>query len=210
MRPADPHTSAGVAQDCNACIEIQADNVKGLFRRGTALEQLGKKEDALADFKEVRRLNPTVTAAAAGIRRIETELKGGAASFSEAAAGGKKRKITKEEIAQLQELEERVRSVASQLQQAKDRKAGAAGARRRLELTSEEMKRIPEGTNTYEAVGKCFVLTPLDKVKENLATKVATQDKRLENFDASIAYLEKASKEADANWMEMVSSIQKA
>uniref|UniRef100_A0A7S1G8S4 Uncharacterized protein n=1 Tax=Bicosoecida sp. CB-2014 TaxID=1486930 RepID=A0A7S1G8S4_9STRA len=196
-------------EDANLVLAVQADNVKALFRRASALEALGKKEDALADFREVRRLQPAVTAAAAGIRRIESELKGGA-GFVEAAKGGPRRKITKEEMMQLQELEERVRSVAQQLQVAKDRKQGAASGKRRLELTAEEMSRIPEGTKTYEAVGKMFVMTPLDEVKAHLADKVSAQEKRLKNFEASIEYLEKASKEADSNWMEMVNTIRKA
>ncbi|CAE7626260.1 TTL3, partial [Symbiodinium sp. CCMP2456] len=44
--------------DANACLELLPEHVKSLFRRATALEQLGRETEALSDFARVARADP--------------------------------------------------------------------------------------------------------------------------------------------------------
>ncbi len=60
---------AAAVEDCTACLTLAPNNVKAMFRRGTALEALGNKSDAIKDFREVVRLDPAVADAHAALKR---------------------------------------------------------------------------------------------------------------------------------------------
>jgi tetratricopeptide (TPR) repeat protein len=65
-------------QDCNACLRLDANNVKALLRRGTARYQMDRVEEALEDFETVLALEPNNVEAvkeSARIRRL-LELEG--------------------------------------------------------------------------------------------------------------------------------------
>lgn len=62
-------TYAAAVEDCTACLTLSPLMVKAMFRRGVALEALGNKTDALKDFREVLRADPSIHDAQAAVAR---------------------------------------------------------------------------------------------------------------------------------------------
>uniref|UniRef100_A0A0K8SSJ9 Prefoldin subunit 1 n=1 Tax=Lygus hesperus TaxID=30085 RepID=A0A0K8SSJ9_LYGHE len=77
-------------------------------------------------------------------------------------------------------------------------------AKQRAELTTHEIKALPENTTTYESVGRMFVLTPTPTVLENLSAKSATCSEKIKTLESNKTFLEKSMKESENNLREMV------
>ena len=78
--------NAEAEEDCSSALELDGDNVKALLRRGLARTELGKLDEALADYREALRLEPANAQAAKAMLKLEG-LNGGMFVDSEAAAG---------------------------------------------------------------------------------------------------------------------------
>ncbi|KAL1953625.1 hypothetical protein VTO42DRAFT_2411 [Malbranchea cinnamomea] len=65
---------------------------------------------------------------------------------------------------------------------------------RLLELTSNEIKLIPEDTNVYEGVGKMFVATPIASVTKRLGKEVQDAKAEVGNLEKRLHYLETTQK----------------
>eukprot|EP00771_Trimastix_marina_P001088 gnl/Trimastix_PCT/2129.p1 GENE.gnl/Trimastix_PCT/2129~~gnl/Trimastix_PCT/2129.p1 ORF type:complete len:232 (+),score=45.11 gnl/Trimastix_PCT/2129:62-757(+) len=57
--------------DADKVLAIEPTHIKALFRRAAAREQVGEPELALADFKKVAELEPSLASAAEAVRRLE-------------------------------------------------------------------------------------------------------------------------------------------
>ena len=66
----------GVVESCNKVLELEKDNIKAHMRKGLALEELGKLDDALTSMCDVLRIEPDYAAAATGIERLMAKLNG--------------------------------------------------------------------------------------------------------------------------------------
>lgn len=60
--------------DANACLALLPEHAKSLVRRGTALEQLGRRDEALRDFAQVARADPSNVLAVQHARRLREEI----------------------------------------------------------------------------------------------------------------------------------------
>ncbi|GBG24721.1 Peptidyl-prolyl cis-trans isomerase FKBP5 [Hondaea fermentalgiana] len=69
-----------VVQICDGILELQKDNIKALFRRGVALEELGRFEDALQDMCQILRLEPERAEAGDRIAALLAKLNSASAS----------------------------------------------------------------------------------------------------------------------------------
>ncbi|WEW55736.1 hypothetical protein PRK78_001169 [Emydomyces testavorans] len=61
---------------------------------------------------------------------------------------------------------------------------------RLLELTSNEIRQVPQGTNVYEGVGKMFVATPIENVNKRLSNEQKELKADLTNLEKRLHYLE--------------------
>lgn len=61
-------------EDANACLALLPEHAKSLVRRGTALEQLGRRDEALRDFAQVARSDPGNVLAVQHARRLRQEI----------------------------------------------------------------------------------------------------------------------------------------
>lgn len=59
-------------------------------------------------------------------------------------------------------------------------------------------------TKTYESVGRMFLLTPMNQVKEDLKKRQAEADEKIKDLENNKTYLEKSLKDAENNLREMV------
>lgn len=73
-----------------------------------------------------------------------------------------------------------------------------------LQWFCREINTLDVGTNTYEAVGRMFILTPLNNVKENLQKKQNTADEKIKLLENRKIYLENNLREAADSLRELV------
>jgi len=71
-------------------------------------------------------------------------------------------------------------------------------------LTEREVALLDPSTKTYDSVGRMFLLTPLDEIKDNLKKKQTTADEKIKTLDNNKTYLERSLKDAENNLREMV------
>lgn len=137
--------NAAAIEDCTACLTIQPDNMKALFRRGSALEAMNDKKAALKDFRDALRVNPSLADASMAVRRLEAAL-GEAPSRSAAPSKGSKgggAAVTEEDARQLEETKQRVKDVALQKVKAKQQQEATAKEKRSIDLTLSQIEGLP-------------------------------------------------------------------
>ncbi|XP_019866486.1 prefoldin subunit 1 [Aethina tumida] len=71
-------------------------------------------------------------------------------------------------------------------------------------FTEREINALEEGTRTYEAVGRMFVLTPMADIKENLQKKQAAAEEKIKVLEGNKSYLENSLLEATNSLRELV------
>jgi len=63
-----------VVKDCTACLVISPNNLKALIRRGLAYEALEQMTKALADFRAILAIDPSITIANQAAHRISSAI----------------------------------------------------------------------------------------------------------------------------------------
>ncbi|EDO46608.1 predicted protein, partial [Nematostella vectensis] len=71
-------------------------------------------------------------------------------------------------------------------------------------LTDQELSTLPLDTNTYEAVGRMFVLQPVTDVRSTIAEKVKANEEKIKTIEGTKDYLQKSVKEQENNIREML------
>ncbi|RZC34256.1 Prefoldin 2 domain containing protein [Asbolus verrucosus] len=71
-------------------------------------------------------------------------------------------------------------------------------------FTEREISSLEEGTKTYESVGRMFVLTPIEQVKEGLQQKQAMSEEKIKVLINNKTYLENSLKDATNSLRELV------
>lgn len=67
-----------------------------------------------------------------------------------------------------------------------------------------EINTLDQNTKTYESVGRMFLFTPGNKVKENLKTKQTNAEEKIKVLENNKSYLENSLKEATNSLRELV------
>lgn len=73
-----------------------------------------------------------------------------------------------------------------------------------LFIVFREICSLETSTKTYESVGRMFLLTPMNEVKDNLKKRQTVADDKIKALENNKAYLERNLKEAENNLREMV------
>ncbi|XP_059047502.1 prefoldin subunit 1-like [Achroia grisella] len=73
-----------------------------------------------------------------------------------------------------------------------------------VDITQCAISCYPPGAKTYESVGRMFLLTDLEEVKNNLKNRDTQLTKRASDFQKNKEYLENNLKESEDNIREMV------
>ncbi|KAF7263908.1 prefoldin subunit 1 [Rhynchophorus ferrugineus] len=71
-------------------------------------------------------------------------------------------------------------------------------------ITEREIAGLESGTNTYESVGRMFVLTPKATVEANLKKTQTTVEEKIKNLEAQMTYLDNSLQEATNSLRELV------
>lgn len=67
-----------------------------------------------------------------------------------------------------------------------------------------EIESLETDVPTYESVGRMFILTPLNEVKENLQKRKEIADEKIKALENNKEYLERSLKDAENNLREMI------
>jgi len=73
-------------------------------------------------------------------------------------------------------------------------------------LVEKEIATLPKETNTYEGVGRMFILQPIPTIEKNLADKVKSCEEKVKSIESSKVYLERSIKEGEENLRELILS----
>lgn len=155
------------------------------------------------------KVQPTVTDAMRGVDRLEKALGLPRTQAQQASKAAGKGLVTEEDLKNFEEVKARVREVTKQKNKAQETRAQAARDKRSLELQLDQVKRLPESSKTFKAVGRMFIASPTTELNSNLTEKLAKAEQRLTALTNTLQYLEKQEKEADDQFMETVSLLNK-
>mmetsp|Transcript_12146 Transcript_12146/g.24201 ORF Transcript_12146/g.24201 Transcript_12146/m.24201 type:complete len:142 (-) Transcript_12146:212-637(-) len=79
---------------------------------------------------------------------------------------------------------------------------------KRNQLTLSELEALPDGTNTYKAIGKMFMQEPCQKIVEELAASVEKASDELVKLTEQHSALEKSLSETQDGIKELVTAAQ--
>lgn len=72
------------------------------------------------------------------------------------------------------------------------------------EITSKEFAKLSSDTIVYESVGRSFILTDLDSMKENLLVENKSIDEKIANLIKDKDFLTRSIKQSEENLRELV------
>ncbi|KAF2885541.1 hypothetical protein ILUMI_20609 [Ignelater luminosus] len=102
------------------------------------------------------------------------------------------------------ELQQKAIDTAQQLKLADIQIENLKRTKQHAILTEREISSLEPNTKTYDSVGRMFVLTPLNEIRENLKKKQTTAEEKVKTLENNKAYLERSLKDAENNLREMV------
>eukprot|EP00771_Trimastix_marina_P002154 gnl/Trimastix_PCT/3268.p1 GENE.gnl/Trimastix_PCT/3268~~gnl/Trimastix_PCT/3268.p1 ORF type:complete len:121 (-),score=33.64 gnl/Trimastix_PCT/3268:35-397(-) len=102
-----------------------------------------------------------------------------------------RRAPTKEQIAEFQRYQEQLVQFSEKHQEVVMKMRMLARDKARTELTLKELAEMPEGTNTYQAVGRSFLAAPLGEVRTDLNQAMEKFAKDLRDLEAQKSFLER-------------------
>uniref|UniRef100_A0A1B6GL85 Prefoldin subunit 1 n=1 Tax=Cuerna arida TaxID=1464854 RepID=A0A1B6GL85_9HEMI len=102
------------------------------------------------------------------------------------------------------ELQQKMVDTTTKLQVADIQIEGLKRSKQHAELTAQEIKALSSETNTYESVGRMFVLTDIPEVCKNLDNRISTCDEKIKSLESNKSYLERSLKDSKNNLREMV------
>ncbi|KAJ8767855.1 hypothetical protein K2173_020795 [Erythroxylum novogranatense] len=78
------------------------------------------------------------------------------------------------------------------------------GEKKRAYLTMEELRQLPDNTNTYKAIEREFVLEPKSVLMVEQEQKLKDSDTAIASLQTSKEYLEKQMAEVENNLRELL------
>ncbi|XP_031407512.1 prefoldin subunit 1 [Punica granatum] len=102
------------------------------------------------------------------------------------------------------EIQSRMIENTGKLKQVQNQLRNKEWEKKRAYLTLEELKQLPNDTNTYKSVGRTFILEPKTILMNEQEQKLKDSEAAIATLQASKEYLEKQSKEVENNWRELL------
>ncbi|MQL81613.1 hypothetical protein Taro_014076 [Colocasia esculenta] len=101
------------------------------------------------------------------------------------------------------EIQGRMIETTGKLKQVQNQMRVKEGDKKRAYLTLEELRQVPEDTNTYKSIG-VFVLEPKSVLVTEQEQKLKDSENALNTFQTSKEYLEKQLAEVENNLRELL------
>ncbi|KAK1275710.1 hypothetical protein QJS04_geneDACA004072 [Acorus gramineus] len=101
------------------------------------------------------------------------------------------------------ELQGRMIETTGKLKQVQNQIRGKEADKKRAFLTLEELRQLPEDTNTYKSIGMRFVLEPKSILVNEQEQKLKDSETAITSLQTSKEYLEKQLAEIENNLREL-------
>lgn len=105
-----------------------------------------------------------------------------------------------------QELQAKVITTTQQVKLAEVQIAQLTRNITHAKLTDQELSTLPEGTRTYQSIGRMFMLEPIDQVRADLKKKIEEGDAKIKTIEQNKEYLQKSVKDHENSIREMLSN----
>ena len=73
-------------------------------------------------------------------------------------------------------------------------------------LTDQELSLLPNGTRTYQAVGRMFILEPIDQIRSDLKKKIEDGESKIKTIEKNKEQLQKSVKDHENSIREMLAT----
>ncbi|CAM1312877.1 PFDN1 (predicted) [Pycnogonum litorale] len=105
-----------------------------------------------------------------------------------------------------QDLQKKMIDTAQSIKMADIQIDGSKRTIQHSNLTHAEVATLPEGTRTYEGIGRMFILRDIETIRDNLKKKITKSEEKISNLKSNQSYLENSLKESENNIREMIMS----
>ncbi|CAN6238083.1 unnamed protein product [Urochloa humidicola] len=102
------------------------------------------------------------------------------------------------------ELQARIIDTTGKIKQLQAQMRSKEGEKKRAYLTLEELRQLPDDTNTYKTVGKVFILEPKSVLLNEQEQKFNESESAIASMQTSKEYLEKQMGEVENNIKELL------
>ncbi|AQK70851.1 PREFOLDIN 1 [Zea mays] len=102
------------------------------------------------------------------------------------------------------ELQSRMIDTTAKIKQLQTQMRSKEGEKKRAYLTLEELRQLPDDTNTYKTVGKEFILEPKSVLFNEQEQKLNDSESAIASMQTSKDYLEKQQGEVENNIRELL------
>uniref|UniRef100_A0A0E0JZL1 Prefoldin subunit 1 n=1 Tax=Oryza punctata TaxID=4537 RepID=A0A0E0JZL1_ORYPU len=102
------------------------------------------------------------------------------------------------------ELQGRMIETTGKIKQLQTQMRSKEGEKKRAYLTLEELRQLPDNTNTYKTVGKVFILEPKSLLLNEQEQKLNDSESAIASMQTSKEYLEKQLAEVENNIKELL------
>ncbi|XP_043810285.1 prefoldin subunit 1 isoform X2 [Manihot esculenta] len=92
----------------------------------------------------------------------------------------------------------------AKLKQVQNQMRTKEGEKKRAYLTLEELRQLPDETNTYKSIGRTFILEPKSVLMNEQEQKLKDSETALASLQTSKEYLEKQMAEVENNLRELL------
>ncbi|EEF39449.1 prefoldin subunit 1 [Ricinus communis] len=102
------------------------------------------------------------------------------------------------------EIQGRMIETTAKLKQVQNQMRTKEGEKKRSFLTLEELRHLPDDTNTYKSIGRTFVLEPKSVLMTEQEQKLKDSETAISSLETSKEYLEKQMAEVENNLRELL------
>ncbi|OAY58676.1 prefoldin subunit 1 isoform X1 [Manihot esculenta] len=102
------------------------------------------------------------------------------------------------------EIQSRMIETTAKLKQVQNQMRTKEGEKKRAYLTLEELRQLPDETNTYKSIGRTFILEPKSVLMNEQEQKLKDSETALASLQTSKEYLEKQMAEVENNLRELL------
>ncbi|KAF5185741.1 prefoldin subunit [Thalictrum thalictroides] len=102
------------------------------------------------------------------------------------------------------EIQGRMIETTGKLKQVQSQMRNKEAEKKRAFLTLEELRPLPEDTNTYKSIGRTFVLEPKSFLVNEQEKKLQDSENAISSLQTSKEYLEKQRAEVENNLKELL------
>ncbi|XP_023634124.1 prefoldin subunit 1 [Capsella rubella] len=102
------------------------------------------------------------------------------------------------------EIQASMIELTGKLKQVQNQMRNKEGDKKRAFLTLEELRPLPEDTNTYKSIGRTFVLEPKAVLQGEQEQKFKDSEAAIASLQTSKEYLEKQTAEVENNLRELL------